>query len=82
MKVPGFGRTYANRIIAARKFHRLSYDNLKQMKISTKRAQHFILVNGVYRGLRFKNIKDLRDMMSAPDNSNYQQLSMFDRQLP
>ena len=82
MKVPGFGRTYANRIIAARKFHRLSYDNLRQMKISTKRAQHFILVNGVYRGLRFKNRKDLRDIMSAPDNSNYQQLSMFDRQLP
>lgn len=82
MKVPGFGRTYANRIIAARKFHRISYDNLRQMKISTKRAQHFILVNGVYRGLRFKNKKTLRDMMSAPDNSNYQQLSMFDRQLP
>lgn len=82
MKVPGFGRTYANRIIAARKFHRISYDNLRQMKISTKRAQHFILVNGVYRGLRFKNTKDLREMMSAPDNSNYQQLSMFDRQLP
>ena len=78
MKIPGFGRTYANRIIEARKFRKLSYHNLKQMRISTKRAQHFILVNGVYRGLRFKNKNDLKELMSAPDKSTYQQLSMFD----
>ena len=78
MKIPGFGRTYANRIIEARKFRRLSYNDLRYMKISTKRAQHFILVNGVYRGLRFKHKDELRELMSAPDQSNYQQLSMFD----
>lgn len=78
MKVPGFGRTYANRIIEARQFRKLTYDSLKALKISTKRAQHFITVNGVYRGLRFKNKNELKTLMSAPDNSNYQQLSMFD----
>ena len=78
MKVPGFGRTYANRIIEARQFRKLTYDSLRALKISTKRAQHFITVNGVYRGLRFKNKNDLKTLMSAPNNSNYQQLSMFD----
>ena len=78
MKVPGFGRTYANRIIEARQFRKLSYDSLKALKISTKRAQHFITVNGVYRGLRFKNKSELKNLMSAPNNSSYKQLSMFD----
>ena len=78
MKVPGFGRTYANRIIEARKFHRLSYDSLRSLKISTKRAKHFILVDGVYRGLRFKDPKELRNMLTTADTSSYRQLSMFD----
>ena len=79
LKVPGFGRTYANRIIEARKFHKLTYDSLKAMKISTKRAKHFILVNGVYKGFKFNDPNDLRTLISTSDNINYEQLSMFDR---
>jgi len=79
MKVPGFGRTYANRIIEARKFHKLTYDSLKAMKISTKRAKHFILVNGIYKGFKFNDPNDLRTLISTSDNINYEQLSMFDR---
>lgn len=78
MKVPGFGRTYANRIIKARQFRKLTYDSLKVLKISTKRAQHFITVNGVYKGLKFTNKNDLKNLMRKPDDSNYKQLSMFD----
>lgn len=78
MKVPGFGRTYVNRIIEARQFRKLTYDSLRALKISTKRAKHFILVNGVYRGLKFWDKNDLKVLMSAPDTKNYQQLSMFD----
>lgn len=79
LKVPGFGRIYANRIIKARKFHKLTYDSLKAMKISTKRAKHFILVNGLYKGFKFNDPNDLRALMSTSDNSNYEQLSIFDR---
>jgi putative DNA modification/repair radical SAM protein len=79
LKVPGFGRIYANRIIEARKFHKLTYDSLKAMKISTKRAKHFILVNGIYKGFKFNDPNDLRALMSTSDNSNYEQLSIFDR---
>lgn len=78
MKIPGFGRNYANRIIEARQFRKLTYDSLRALKISTKRAKHFILVNGVYRGLKFRDKNDLKVLMSAPDTKNYQQLSMFD----
>ena len=78
MKVPGFGRTYANRIIEARQFRKLTYDSLRALKISTKRSKHFILVNGVYRGLKFRDKNYLKVLMSAADTKNYQQLSMFD----
>jgi putative DNA modification/repair radical SAM protein len=79
LKVPGFGRIYANRIIEARKFHKLTYDSLKAMKISTKRAKHFILVNGIYKGFKFNDPNDLRALMSTSDNINYEQLSIFNR---
>lgn len=77
MRIPGFGKVYANRIINARKFRKLSYDDLKTLRISTKRAQYFILVGGVYRGIKFSDKKELKRLLSTSDNS-YTQLSMFD----
>lgn len=77
MRIPGFGKVYSNRIINARKFRKLSYDDLKTLRISTKRAQYFILVGGVYRGIKFSDKKELKRLLSTSDNS-YTQLSMFD----
>lgn len=77
MRIPGFGKVYANRIINARKFRKLSYDDLKTLRISTKRARYFILVGGVYRGIKFSDKKELKRLLSTSDNS-YTQLSMFD----
>lgn len=77
LKVPGFGPKYARRIISARKFAALRYDDLKALKISVKRAKNFIIVGGVYRGINFLNKDSLRDYMSIGDPDNKEQLSFF-----
>lgn len=77
IRVPGFGPTYAKRILNARKYSNLSYDNLKSMKISTKRAKNFITVGGVYRGIKFTSQEILKTYMSDL-KQNPNQLSFFE----
>ena len=77
IRVPGFGPTYAKRILNARKYSNLSYDNLKSMKISTKRAKNFITVGGVYRGINFTSQEILKTYMSDL-KQNPNQLTFFE----
>ena len=49
LRVPGIGVQSARKIIAARKFHSLDFDNLKKMNIVLKRAQFFITCKGKCR---------------------------------
>lgn len=60
LRIPGIGPTYAKRIISARKLAPLRYDDLKLLKISTKKARHFITVGGKYFGMYFSDAGDLR----------------------
>lgn len=53
LKIPGIGKVSAHKIIKARKFRRLSFEDLKTMRISTKKAGYFITVGGKYRGGHF-----------------------------
>lgn len=46
LRVPGIGVKAAKKIISARRFHRLGFDDLKVLKISLKRAGWFITCNG------------------------------------
>ena len=77
LRIPGFGPKSAQKIIQARRFAALSYDGLKSLKISTKRARNFITVGGVYRGGNFSSPDLLRESMRNADPDNYQQLSFF-----
>ncbi|WP_243343677.1 putative DNA modification/repair radical SAM protein [Anaerococcus sp. AGMB09787] len=77
MKIPGIGRVSARKIINARKYRMLDYDNLKALNISTKRAKNFILVKGKYWGSKFSNKKELRMRMSLSDNKSHEQLSFL-----
>ena len=77
MRIPGFGRNYALRIINARKFAALKYDDLKSLKISTKRAVNFITVGGVYRGRNFSTKESLKDFMGQRDPDSVEQLKMW-----
>lgn len=77
MRVPGIGRTYALRIINARRFAALNYDDLKSLKISTKNCKNFITVRGVYRGINVSTKEALKDIMSAKDPYACEQLKMW-----
>ncbi|GEO07772.1 putative DNA modification/repair radical SAM protein [Segetibacter aerophilus] len=42
MRIPGIGVSSANKIVAARKFNKLSWDNLKKFGIAVNRARNFV----------------------------------------
>lgn len=46
LRVPGIGVKAAKKIVRARRYHRLGFDDLKTLKISLKRAGWFITCNG------------------------------------
>lgn len=46
LRIPGIGVRSAQRIIAARRVGRLSFDNLKKIGVVLKRAKHFITCQG------------------------------------
>lgn len=77
IKVPGIGKVYAKRIMAARKFRKLDYSSLKSLKISTKRAKNFILADGKYYGIKFSSKAELKNYMSLSDSNSYEQLSFI-----
>ncbi|MDU1879055.1 MAG: helix-hairpin-helix domain-containing protein, partial [Finegoldia magna] len=78
LRVPGFGPTYAMRIINARKFANLKYDDLISLKISVKKAKNFILVGGVYKGQKYNTQDDLIDILRMQEGKNVTQLSFLE----
>ncbi len=48
IKTPGFGILSAKKIIAARKYKKLTFEDLKKMNVSIKRAKYFITCDGKY----------------------------------
>lgn len=63
LRVPGIGIRSARRIVAARRHHRLTLDDLKGMRISMKRAGWFITCNGRYGGPFLPNPENLRSLL-------------------
>jgi len=74
IRVPGIGLTSAYKIVAARKYTKLTYDDLTRMKIVLKRAAHFITVGGKFFG------KTEKQILGALLSTN-KQISMFDNEL-
>lgn len=55
LRIPGVGQTSADRIIAARRYTKLDFADLKKMRIVLKRAKYFITCNGrLYDGVKFE----------------------------
>ncbi len=76
LRVPGIGIRSAYKIIKARKFGRLDYSSLVKMKISLKRAIHFITIDGKFLGT--EKVEIVKQLLENNDLlSNYTQLSMF-----
>lgn len=76
IRVPGIGVKSAYRIMQARKYTKLDFNDLKRLRVVLKRAQHFITCNGKFLGSKNEYaIKTL--LIGAESNCFSQQLSMF-----
>lgn len=76
LKVPGFGPQSARKIVRARRAFNLSLEDLKKLRISTKRALNFITISGKYYGRRFDSKEALRSLMVEREGG--EQLSFLD----
>lgn len=74
IRVPGIGFKNAYKIVSARKYSSLSEKDLVKMRISLKKARHFITING-----KFLGCEKLGDVKSALTNNAelFSQISMF-----
>ncbi len=76
VRVPGIGFVTANKIVRARKFSSLDFNDLYKMRVVMKRAVHFITCNGKFCGqTRPAAVKNL--LLLADRAQNAEQLSLF-----
>ena len=75
IRVPGIGVKSAMRIVNARKFAKLDFNDLKRLRVVLKRAVHFITCNGKFIGS--KNEYSIKTQLIGAEISQNEQLSMF-----
>jgi len=85
LRVPGIGLMSAKKILAARRFSRLSFADLKKLGVVLKRAQYFLLCSGKpLEGLKINQSKIINSLLSRTALERFQgfqkgiQLSLFD----
>lgn len=90
LRIPGVGINSAQRIIKARKFAPLTFDDIKKMGVVLKRALYFITCNGkMLYPIKFERDYITRNLISndkripiANGDITFKQLSLFDDSLP
>ena len=76
LRVPGIGTLGAYKILKARRFGQIGFDDLAKMRVVLKRARHFITCGGRFYGS--ENPATVRTMLQlAADTRPFEQLSMF-----
>lgn len=85
LRVPGIGVRSAQKIVGARKYGKLDFEDLKKMRVVLKRALYFITCSGrmMYRtkleeDYILRNLLDPREKLPVDSDITYQQLSLFD----
>ncbi len=76
IRIPGIGVKSAYKIISARRYGRLSYEDFLKMKIALKRAIHFITFSGKFFGSIKENTVSTALKLNT-EVERYEQLSMF-----
>lgn len=79
LRVPGIGVRNAFRIDKARKHSKLSFEDLKKMRIVMNRAKYFITVNGKFYG-NVENPYDIKQILNGsliPLSNGYSQMTFF-----
>lgn len=76
LRVPGIGMRSAKRILEARRYTALRYDDLVRMRVVLKRAKHFITCNGKFYGAE-KPTAVRQSLALQSEAENAEQLSLF-----
>ena len=81
LRVPGIGVKSAMRIVSARRFSTIDFEDLKKLGIVLKRAQYFITCKGKHFGIKSMNEELIRSKIidKASVNDGIIQLSLFDK---
>lgn len=92
LRIPGIGVKSAQRIIRARRFGRLNFDDLKKIGVVLKRALYFITCNGkmmyptkieeeyIVRNLTYQKPTCRKEsQLFASDGMQYEQMTLFPR---
>lgn len=90
LRVPGIGVKSARRIIDARRFGRLNFEDLKKIGVVLKRALYFITCGGkmmyptkieenyIVRNLTYQNFANRKErQLFSGDGMQYEQMSLF-----
>lgn len=72
IRIPGIGITSAKKIIKARKYSKLKFEDFKKLRISMKKAKYFITVDGKYYGIKTDNFDKVKDSLKE-----YRQENLF-----
>lgn len=85
LRIPGIGVTSAKKILKIRRVHNLTFEDLKKLRVTLKRAKYFITCNGKYYGDisfnddKIKN-KLLEQTINKKSGADPNQISFFDNQ--
>jgi putative DNA modification/repair radical SAM protein len=82
LRVPGIGMASANKIVAARKFQKLNWENLKKIGVAINRAKYFIICSSREFERRHLSGFQIKQYILASSKSKYaanntQQLQLF-----
>lgn len=77
LRVPGIGAKNAYKICQARKYTKLSFEDLTKMRIALKRAKHFITCGGKFFGAKSQHA--VRGLLTATQTQeSAEQLHLFE----
>ncbi|MCM1252508.1 MAG: putative DNA modification/repair radical SAM protein [Clostridium sp.] len=90
LRIPGIGVKSAQRIVKARRFGRLTFEDLKKIGVVLKRALYFITCNGkmmyptkieenyIVRNLTYQTLTGRKEReLFSTDGMQYEQMSLF-----
>ena len=78
LRIPGIGARGVYKIIKARRFKSLDFDDLKALKISVKRAKYFITCKGKYQKEVSFYKENIKEAIIKPPKKKIIQPSLFD----
>jgi predicted DNA-binding helix-hairpin-helix protein len=76
LRVPGIGVQSARRIVGARRFGRISWDDLKRLGVAMKRARFFVTCAGQYAGPRWSCAEEIKAVL-LNEGTGARQLELF-----